>query len=127
MARYDYKCVSCGLLEIEHEMKADPHTVCPECGDEGLTKLISLPTIIHKGRQVNQYNDVKGAKFWRDADGNRHRVTSADGGAKSPTVSSKRKRTDQEVAAIKKRDKKRAKKQRTAASYDRFKQRIKRL
>ncbi len=119
-------CSHCkDVFEVSQGIKDKALTDCPQCGNK-IVKLISTFLHITLNKQVNQYNDVKGAKFWRDADGNRHRVTPADGSVKSATVSSKRKRTDQEVAAIKKRDAKRAKKQRTAASYNRFKQRLKR-
>ncbi|ERL12829.1 FmdB family zinc ribbon protein [Olegusella massiliensis] len=33
MARYDYKCSSCGnVFEIEHSMSAHPEISCPKCG-----------------------------------------------------------------------------------------------
>ena len=40
MARYDYKCSSCGnVFEVEHPMSETPEVVCPNCG-------------AYKGRQV---------------------------------------------------------------------------
>ena len=40
MARYDYKCSSCGnVFEVEHPMSETPEVVCPSCGAEmGRTK-----------------------------------------------------------------------------------------
>lgn len=33
MARYDYKCTSCGtVLEVEHSMGERPEVSCPACG-----------------------------------------------------------------------------------------------
>lgn len=33
MARYDYRCSSCGkIFEIEHGMTEHPEVVCPACG-----------------------------------------------------------------------------------------------
>lgn len=133
MPFYEYKaenldesCSRCAKrFEVMQGIKEKPLLVCPDCGSK-IVKLISKCIHITLHKQVNQYNDVKGAKYWRDADGNRHRVTPTDGDYKSPTVSSKRKRTDQEVAAIKKRDAQIAKKQRSAASYKRFEQSMRR-
>lgn len=33
MARYDYRCTSCGtVFEVEHAMTEHPEVTCPECG-----------------------------------------------------------------------------------------------
>lgn len=33
MARYDYKCTSCGeVFEVEHHMSEHPEVKCPTCG-----------------------------------------------------------------------------------------------
>lgn len=33
MARYDYKCSSCGnVFEVEHPMPETPEVLCPSCG-----------------------------------------------------------------------------------------------
>jgi putative FmdB family regulatory protein len=35
MARYDYKCPSCGKqFEVEHPMSEHPTILCPDCGQE---------------------------------------------------------------------------------------------
>ena len=121
MPCYEYKCTKCGVIEIFHSINDDPHTTCPECQSGGLVRLVSGGQhVIIKGRQMNQYSDVKFAKYWRDNDGNRHRVTSADGSTKSPTVPSNRKRSDAEVTAIRKRDAEIDRKSRQQASYNRF-------
>ena len=122
MPTYEYTCEKCGIIEVFHGITEDPKTICPECGSK-ITKNITAPTaFIFAGRQVNQYSDVKAAKFWRDADGNKHRVTPADGSTNSPTVSRKRKRTDEEVAHIKKLDAKREQQKRIRQSQIRQRQ-----
>ena len=33
MARYDYRCTSCGkVFEVSHGMREHPEVVCPDCG-----------------------------------------------------------------------------------------------
>lgn len=33
MARYDYRCTSCGdVFEVEHGMTEHPEITCPDCG-----------------------------------------------------------------------------------------------
>ena len=33
MARYDYRCTSCGkVFEVSHGMREHPKVVCPDCG-----------------------------------------------------------------------------------------------
>lgn len=35
MARYDYRCISCGtVFEVEHGMTEHPEVTCPSCGAE---------------------------------------------------------------------------------------------
>jgi putative FmdB family regulatory protein len=118
MPTYEYMCEQCGVIEIFHGMKEKDKTECPQCGHAELQKLISANSyIIWKGRQANQYNDCQHAKYWRDKDGNRHSVTASDGQANSPTTSSKRKRSDEEVKRIVARDKATAKQKRARQSY----------
>ncbi len=34
MARYDYRCTSCGTtFEVEHGMTEHPEVICPSCGN----------------------------------------------------------------------------------------------
>lgn len=133
MPIYEYKsrdenksCPYCvEVFENMQSILSDPLTVCPKCGNE-VIKLISLIAgRIIKGRQPNQYSDVIGAKYWRDQNGNRHRVTNADGLPSSPTVSSRKYRSDEEVKAIKKRDLKERTKRLSEQSYKRFEQKAK--
>ena len=87
--------------------------------------------VIDKTRQINQYSDVRGAKYWRDKDGVRHKVTAADGHKRSSTVSSKRKFTDAQVVinekARKKQEKRGKLKERVAQAYNRLAQNSKRI
>lgn len=112
-------------FEEMQSIKSDALQVCPKCGN-AVKKLVSLTAgFINLNREVNQYNDVKGAKFWRDKNGIRHRVTDADGLASSPTVSSRKFRSDEEVAAIKKQAAKRRTRRLSEQSYKRFERRMK--
>jgi len=118
MPIYEYQCENCGVMEISHGMAEEAVTVCPKCNSDGLQRLFSSCVgIIMGGKQMNQYSDVKCAKYWRDSDGNRHRVTASDGDSKSPTVSSKRKRTDEQARQKIRRERKQAKRQRQEAAY----------
>ena len=49
MARYDYRCMSCGnVFEVEHGMTEHPHVVCPTCGSEA-EKVFSASGIKFEG------------------------------------------------------------------------------
>jgi len=112
MPTYDYKCNKCGVIEIFHGMSEDNKTICPECDSQGLTKLISAGGgIIIAGREANQFNDIKAAKYWRDKNGVRHSVTSADGYSTSATVN-KQTATAAEIKENKKQDHKAEKQKR---------------
>ena len=120
MPIYEYTCVKCGTVEIFHGINESHKTECPVCFST-ITKLISIPAaVIIKGRAVNQYNDCKGARTWRDVNGNLHTVTGADGHKKSATASTKKKRSDAEIEGMKRRDETVRKRKRTAESYKRF-------
>ncbi len=109
---YDYKCNDCGVIEISHGMTEDNRTVCPECNEIGLVKLISAGAgIIIAGREANQYNDIKAARYWRDKNGERHPVTAADGYSTSSTVN-KQTALASEVKAKTQKDRKEEKKKR---------------
>ena len=50
MPIYDYKCSNCGQeLEIIQKFSDKPKILCPNCGEESLTKLISAPSFRLKG------------------------------------------------------------------------------
>lgn len=50
MPIYEYKCDECDhRLEILQKISDDPETTCPECGKEGLRKLISAVAFKLKG------------------------------------------------------------------------------
>ncbi|MCH3943408.1 MAG: FmdB family transcriptional regulator [Atopobiaceae bacterium] len=49
MARYDYRCTSCGTtFEVEHPMSAHPHVTCPSCGKPA-SRVFSASGITFKG------------------------------------------------------------------------------
>lgn len=127
MPTYDYECKKCGIIEIFHNMSESDKTMCPECGSKGLIKQPGAgAAFIMKGKQACQYNDIRKAKYWRDHNGVRHKVTDADGYSHSLTPSSKQIKTPEQVAAIKKQAAANAKKQREAASYRRYVEQVKR-
>ena len=129
---YEYLCTSLDkscdhcktIFEAIQPITAEPLSQCPECGNP-ITRQVSLCSgFVFKGRQANQYSDIKAAKYWRDNNGNRHKVTAADGSLNSPTVSSRITASPAEIAAKKRRDQAIAKKRRSADSYNRFQKRL---
>lgn len=109
---YEYRCKTCGVIEISHGMTEDNRSECPECSQDGLVKLISAESgIIIAGREANQYNDVKAARYWRDKNGVRHPVTAADGYSTSSTVN-RQTATDDEAKAETQKDRKAEKEKR---------------
>jgi putative FmdB family regulatory protein len=116
---YDYKCESCGVIEIFHGMKEDDKNVCPKCDCPGLEKLISAGgAVLIGGREANQYADIKHARYWRDKNGIRHRVTDADGYTTSGTVN-KQTATPEQIKERKKADAQEDKKKRLKLQKDR--------
>jgi len=50
MPIYEYACKSCGhIFDVLQKMDEDPLTVCPECGEPTLKKLLSAPNFRLKG------------------------------------------------------------------------------
>ena len=97
-------------FEVRRSIKADDLLECPNCGTAVKKKIVGGASSITLGREMNQFNDVKHAKYWRDRNGIRHKVTAADGSRSSPTVSKKITTTPAQREAIKKRDKLKTKK-----------------
>ena len=49
MARYDYRCTSCGkVFEVEHGMTEHPDVTCPDCG-AAAEKIFNASGIEFKG------------------------------------------------------------------------------
>ena len=49
MARYDYRCTSCGkVFEVSHGMREHPEVVCPDCG-AAASREFSASGIVLKG------------------------------------------------------------------------------
>jgi putative FmdB family regulatory protein len=40
MPTYTYECKKCGKIEIQHSIKDDAMTVCPQCGGTEFKRLI---------------------------------------------------------------------------------------
>lgn len=50
MPLYDYKCDACSILfEVDHPMSAAPVSVCPECGENKVRKVLSTGGISIRG------------------------------------------------------------------------------
>lgn len=98
-------CKHCkSVFEVMQSITSEPLTHCPKCDNE-IEKQVSLPAgHITPSRQMNQFNDVKKAKYWRDKNGIKHKVTDADGMASSPTVSNRVTASPEQIAARKKAD-----------------------
>jgi len=93
------------MFEIHQSMSSDSLQKCPKC-DAPICKLISkISAILIGNREMNQYRDVKYAKYWRDKNGVRHRVKSGDGYTGSATVN-KQTATPEEIKARKVADQK---------------------
>lgn len=119
MPTYEYRCDDCGVIEIFHGMTEDNRSECPECSQDGLVKLISAGAgVIIAGREANQYNDVKAARYWRDKNGDRHPVTAADGYSTSSTIN-RQTATEGEVKEKTKKARKEEKKKRTNLTTER--------
>lgn len=91
-------------FEVKQSIKDSALTNCPKCGFL-IKKIISCSGgYVFKSRQMNQYSDVKYAKYWRDNNGIRHKVTAADGSLNSPTVSRRTNASPELIEARKKKD-----------------------
>ena len=79
MPIYEYACDHCGhVFDVLQKMSEDPLKFCPECGEDGLRKLLSAPAFRLKG------------SGWYETDfktGNKKNLHGADGkpAAKSDT------------------------------------------
>ncbi len=64
MARYDYKCSSCGnVFEVEHPMSERPQITCPVCGAQA-ERMLSTSGIVFSGSgfyNTDQRNKKTGA------------------------------------------------------------------
>jgi len=120
----DNPCQYCReVFVISQSMVDNALEYCPQCKSR-IKRLISrIGGIVMKNREANQYSDIKYAKYWRDKNGIRHKVTSADGTSKSATVS-KQTASPQEVVARKKHAQALAKKRRNEVSYNNYKKKV---
>lgn len=128
MPFYEYQCQnkisSCDncieIFEYYQPITAEALACCPVCNNPVERKISMITGFIDKNRQMNQYNDVKYAKYWRDKNGNRHKVTGADGSISSPTVSSKITASPAQIKAKQKIDVSKSKQKRIQDSYKRY-------
>jgi len=127
MPFYEYQsediqsCDYCkNTFEIYQSIKETKLKKCPKCGSSVIRLISQIGGVVIKGRGANQYNDILKAKYWRDHNGTRHKVTAGDGHSKAGTVSKKQIRTPEEIAIIKKHAEQQRKRQRIQQSYQRF-------
>ncbi len=123
MPTYSYHCEKCGDFDHMHSIMIDRLEKCPHCNGEELTKLITnIGGFIFKGRAANQYNDIKLAKYWRDDNGVKHRVTESDGSTNCPTAQRSERKPQEEAEAISSRRvrRKARSKRRSQNSYGKF-------
>lgn len=103
MPTYDYECDHCGTMEVFHSIKAEALTNCPECGRDGLRRLLSSGAgVIFKGsgfwetdynRSCEYQNQAKG-EAGTGAAGKSEAKTGADAGStQSPSPASPAKPT----------------------------------
>jgi len=94
MPFYEYKSInkeqSCDLcveiFEVPQSMSEKALLECPECKNS-VRKIFSVGVVLMGSKEANQYADIKSARYWRDKNGIRHKVTQADGYSGSATVS----------------------------------------
>lgn len=76
MARYDYRCTSCGnVFEVEHGMTEHPEVSCPSCG-AAAEKVFNASGI-----------EFKGSGFYNTDQRGGNSATSATSGASSSSSS----------------------------------------
>ena len=88
----------------------EPLKQCPKCNSTIERKISMIHSCIMRGKEMNQFSDVKAAKYWRDRNGVRHKVTAADGSSHSPTVPKAVTATPEQINARKNADKLKTKK-----------------
>ena len=122
----NFNCDTCSsVFCVSQSIMDDPIIVCPSCGGHVIKLVSVISGHIVKNREANQFADIQMAKYWRDKNGVRHPVTSADGTSKSSTVS--KQIVSEEVAKQRtKADRKMYKKQRSKDSYNKFIQNVSR-
>ena len=85
MPIYEYRCVSCGhTMEALQRMSDDPLKVCPSCGKETLSKMVSAASFRLKGGGWYE-TDFKTGKKKQLADSGSGPGGGSDSGSKTPT------------------------------------------
>ena len=83
MPTYEYLCPACGVVEALQSMRDAPLTVCPQCGKEAVTKLVSAGAgVIFKGSGFWETDYNRGKDY-----GSKAKSESATGTAKAPADS----------------------------------------
>lgn len=132
MPFYEYQAInikkSCKYckdkFEVIQSMSDEVIKKCPECGNKVLKMFSLIGGVVIKNRQVNQYNDCKYAKYWRDQNGVRHKIGPGDGHSNSPTVPKRQTASPDQIKERIRRDKIKSQKTRSNESYNRFVKRV---
>jgi len=106
MPTYDYRCKDCGHeFELFQSMKESPKRKCPECGKNGLERLIgSGAGVIFKGSGFYE-TDYRSESYKKGAEAEKK---SSDGGKKSDDGGSKKTKSDSADGGSKEKPKKEA-------------------
>ena len=74
MARYDYRCTSCGnVFEVEHGMTERPKVLCPTCGGSA-DKVFSASGIKFEGSGFYNTDQRGGGSCTAATSGNRYKL-----------------------------------------------------
>ena len=85
MPIYEYRCASCDhTLEALQRMSDDPLKVCPSCGKETLSKMVSAASFRLKGGGWYE-TDFKTGKKKQLVDSDSGAGGGSDSGSKTPT------------------------------------------
>ncbi len=100
MPIYEYRCDQCDhKLEMLQKISDDPATTCPECGEEGLRKLVSAAAFKLKGTGWYE-TDFKDKKPKKDAKSTDNKKTEDKStGNDTKKTESKDKKTSSKPAA----------------------------
>ena len=90
MPIYEYACDQCGhVFDVLQKMSEDPLKFCPECGADGLRKLLSAPAFRLKGGGWYETDFKTGDKRNLHGDGGKKKDKSSDASSSKSDKSDK--------------------------------------
>lgn len=93
MPIYEYKCDECDhRLEKLQKISDEPAKTCPECGEDGLRKLVSAAAFKLKGTgwYETDFKDKKPKKEGSNNTPNKNKETKSAGSTEKPAKSDKK-------------------------------------